>query len=212
MGKGRDRGPRRRHFDDDEYSAPPDYANSSRDPIRKAPRREEAPKRPSHRRHGQMVQCGKGIRIRRAGRWLRGRVLAHRGPGTRRARNGRPRRKTECAGRCRPEGSTDHCGARPDASAATAPRPNRQHSPTSSSGRERPDPATASAIEGTVKWFNAVKGFGFAVGDDGQRDVFVHVSVVERAGLQGLDEGQRIAMKVVRTAKGREAISLALLR
>jgi len=47
--------------------------------------------------------------------------------------------------------------------------------------------------------------------EDGGKDVFVHVSVVERAGLRGLDEGQRLAMKVVKTQKGREATSLSLL-
>ncbi len=84
-------------------------------------------------------------------------------------------------------------------------------SPRPSGGRERHDPATANIVEGTVKWFNNGKGFGFVVGDDGQKDVFVHASVVERAGLDGLDEGQRLSMKVVKTPKGREAISVALL-
>jgi CspA family cold shock protein len=62
-----------------------------------------------------------------------------------------------------------------------------------------------------VKWYNPEKGFGFVVCDDGEKDVFVHISIVERAGLGGLDEGQRVAMKVVKTPKGREAISLTLL-
>ena len=65
-------------------------------------------------------------------------------------------------------------------------------------------------IEGSVKWFNADKGFGFVVCEDGEKDVFLHISVVERAGLRTVDEGQRLAMKVVRTQKGREAISLTL--
>ena len=45
---------------------------------------------------------------------------------------------------------------------------------------------------GTVKWFNATKGFGFIQPEDGSKDVFVHISAVERAGLQNLNEGQRI--------------------
>lgn len=45
---------------------------------------------------------------------------------------------------------------------------------------------------GTVKWFNTVKGFGFIQPDDGSKDAFVHISAVERAGLMGLNEGQRI--------------------
>jgi CspA family cold shock protein len=45
--------------------------------------------------------------------------------------------------------------------------------------------------QGTVKWFNAQKGYGFIQPDDGSKDVFVHMSAVERAGLRGLNEGQR---------------------
>jgi CspA family cold shock protein len=100
-----------------------------------------------------------------------------------------------------------------DASTASAaPRSGpRPPSRGGSFGRERPDPATAEPLEGTVKWFNPDKGFGFVAGEDGGKDVFVHVSIVERAGLRGLDEGQRLAMKVVKTQKGREAVSLTLL-
>lgn len=49
---------------------------------------------------------------------------------------------------------------------------------------------------GTVKWFNAQKGFGFIQPDDGGKDVFVHISAVERAGLGGLNEGQKIQYDV----------------
>ena len=45
---------------------------------------------------------------------------------------------------------------------------------------------------GTVKWFNATKGFGFIQPDDGSKDVFVHISAVQRAGLAGLREGQKV--------------------
>ena len=48
---------------------------------------------------------------------------------------------------------------------------------------------------GTVKWFNATKGFGFIQPDDGSTDVFVHISAVERAGLSSLDEGQKISFE-----------------
>ncbi len=47
--------------------------------------------------------------------------------------------------------------------------------------------------EGKVKWFNAEKGFGFIQPDDGSKDVFVHISAVERAGLAGLNEGQKVS-------------------
>ena len=50
---------------------------------------------------------------------------------------------------------------------------------------------------GTVKWFNATKGYGFIQPDDGGKDVFVHISAVERAGMRALNEGQKIAFDVV---------------
>lgn len=50
---------------------------------------------------------------------------------------------------------------------------------------------------GTVKWFNSQKGFGFIQPDDGGADVFVHISAVERAGLQGLNEGQKISYEIM---------------
>ena len=59
---------------------------------------------------------------------------------------------------------------------------------------------------GTVKWFNSTKGFGFVQPDDGGKDVFVHISAVERAGMQGLAEGQKISFELERDRKtGREA-------
>lgn len=50
---------------------------------------------------------------------------------------------------------------------------------------------------GTVKWFNSQKGYGFIQPDDGGKDVFVHISAVQRAGMQGLDEGQKISYEIV---------------
>ena len=49
---------------------------------------------------------------------------------------------------------------------------------------------------GTVKWFNTTKGYGFIVPEDGQKDVFVHISAVEKAGLRTLTEGQRVSFDV----------------
>jgi CspA family cold shock protein len=57
---------------------------------------------------------------------------------------------------------------------------------------------------GTVKWFNAQKGFGFIQPEDGGKDVFVHITAVQAAGLNGLDEGQRVSYEVVRE-RGKEA-------
>lgn len=51
---------------------------------------------------------------------------------------------------------------------------------------------------GTVKWFNSTKGFGFIQPEDGGQDVFVHISAVERAGLSGLAEGQKVNYEIVR--------------
>lgn len=50
---------------------------------------------------------------------------------------------------------------------------------------------------GTVKWFNATKGFGFLMPSDGGKDVFVHMTAVQAAGLHGLDEGQKVTFEVV---------------
>lgn len=50
---------------------------------------------------------------------------------------------------------------------------------------------------GTVKWFNNQKGFGFIQPEDGQKDVFVHISAVERAGLSTLNEGQKVSYEIV---------------
>ncbi|CAN7290672.1 cold-shock protein [Rhizobium sp. CF097] len=54
---------------------------------------------------------------------------------------------------------------------------------------------------GTVKWFNSTKGFGFIQPDDGSQDVFVHISAVERAGMRGLNDGQKISFELVRDRK-----------
>lgn len=50
---------------------------------------------------------------------------------------------------------------------------------------------------GTVKWFNTTKGYGFIQPDEGGNDVFVHISAVERAGLRGLNEGQKVSYEIV---------------
>ena len=55
--------------------------------------------------------------------------------------------------------------------------------------------------QGTVKWFNGQKGFGFIQPDDGSKDVFVHISAVERAGMSGLNEGQKVAFDVIADRK-----------
>ena len=70
-----------------------------------------------------------------------------------------------------------------------------------------------AAVEesGTVKWYNATKGFGFIGSDRGGKDIFVHASVLERAGIAGLTEGQRVAVDVIDGRKGPEAAGLRLI-
>ena len=64
---------------------------------------------------------------------------------------------------------------------------------------------------GTVKWFNSTKGFGFIEPEDGGKDVFVHISAVERAGLTGLADNQKVTFDVEAGRDGREsATNLAL--
>ena len=61
---------------------------------------------------------------------------------------------------------------------------------------------------GTVKFFNANKGFGFIQPSDGSKDVFVHISAVERAGLGHLSEGQKISFDIEANARGPKAVNL----
>ena len=66
-------------------------------------------------------------------------------------------------------------------------------------------------VEGTVKWFNTTKGFGFVAPDNGGKDVFVHVTAIERSGVGQLQENQRVRMKVQQGQKGLEAVSIETL-
>ncbi len=59
--------------------------------------------------------------------------------------------------------------------------------------------------QGTVKWFNGQKGFGFIQPDDGAKDVFVHISAVERAGLSGLNEGQKLSYDIENGQQGKSS-------
>jgi CspA family cold shock protein len=75
--------------------------------------------------------------------------------------------------------------------------------------RAAPDLSNAVEMSGTVKWYNPDKGFGFIAIGDGGKDVFVHASVLQRAGIADLAEGQRVTMQVVEGMKGREAATIA---
>jgi CspA family cold shock protein len=66
--------------------------------------------------------------------------------------------------------------------------------------------------QGSVKFFNSDKGYGFIKPDDGGRDIFVHITAVERAGLQSLNEGQRVSFEVEpdKKGKGPKAVDLQI--
>lgn len=85
--------------------------------------------------------------------------------------------------------------------------------PGASPGRPRQggSPAAAPDTLGSVKWYNDVKGFGFVAVEGESKDLFVHVSVLERAGLRGLEPGQNVRVAIVEGRKGPEvgAIELA---
>jgi CspA family cold shock protein len=80
---------------------------------------------------------------------------------------------------------------------------------------ERPEypAADRTTVEelGTVKWYSAAKGFGFIVADRGGKDIFVHASALERAGIIGLADGQRVSVDVADGQKGPEAAGLRLI-
>ena len=65
-----------------------------------------------------------------------------------------------------------------------------------------------STLKGKVKWFNPAKGFGFIEREDKEKDVFVHVSAVRDAGMNGLDEGQALTFDVEDGPKGLSAVNL----
>jgi CspA family cold shock protein len=74
--------------------------------------------------------------------------------------------------------------------------------------RRGPDPGSAVEMAGTVKMYNAIKGFGFVALPEGGKDVFVHASALQRGGMTVLTEGQQVRIDVVQGAKGPEAINV----
>lgn len=201
MGRGRDRGGRRDRFDDDDqsYQYSPSYAPQS---FGSGPQQEATVKWFNATKGFGFVELADGG----GDAFLHGARLQSIGheavePGTKlsvQVSQGQKGRQVDAV-------------LSVDTSAAAAPRKSSGLSPKAGSARDRTDPRTAIDLAGTVKWYNPDKGFGFVECDDGEKDVFLHVSVVERAGLQALDEGQRVAMKVVKTQKGREALSVSFI-
>jgi cold shock protein len=209
--KGRDRSQRRRGFDDEQESWVPAHDGRSRQPSRTGPLESAAPSGPAVDAIVKWFNSTKGFGFVELAdgsgdAFLHAAILEAAGRAT-----VDPDSKLSVQVGVGKKGRQVTAVLAVDASTGAAPRANARPSARASSSRERPDPATATSIEGTVKWFNADKGFGFVACEDGEKDVFVHASIVERAGLRGLDEGQRLAMKVVKTQKGREAISFTLI-
>ena len=64
---------------------------------------------------------------------------------------------------------------------------------------------------GTVKWFNAEKGFGFITPDDGSQDLFAHYSAIQTSGYRSLDEGQRVEYEVTQGQRGPQASNITAL-
>ncbi len=210
MGRGRDRGPRRRGFEDDWDSPSPGRDDRPQQSFSRGPRERTAPSGPSVDATVKWFNADKGFGFvalddGSADAFLHVGVLQAAGhesvdPGTKlsvQVGSGQKGRQVTAV-------------VAMDANTGTAP-PVTRSAPKASSGRTRTDTASAVEVEGIVKWFNAAKGFGFVACEDGEKDVFVHISIVERAGLSTLHEAQRVSMKVVGTQKGREAVSLTLL-
>jgi cold shock protein len=96
-----------------------------------------------------------------------------------------------------------------DTSTATPTTPPRSSFRATTSGER--SSGTSVEVTGTVKWFNAEKGFGFITRSSGGDDVFVHISALERCGLTGLSEGDRVLFDVVEGCKGPEAARVRLI-
>ena len=64
---------------------------------------------------------------------------------------------------------------------------------------------------GTVKWFNTKKGYGFIAPEGGEKDVFVHISALEKAGLSGLDEGQKVEYEMAENKGKESAVNLSVV-
>ena len=203
--KDRDfRRPQRRGFDDDNYSPP---ANIGYPPRESSPRFETAPTGPSVSAMVKWYNPEKGfgfVQLPSGGdAFLHVSVVERSGNST--VPPGATLEVRTAAGQ---KGLQITEILSVDASTAQQEQPRRPRP-------ERPpyQPADQAVVEeiGTVKWYNPDKGFGFIVRDRGGKDIFVHASALNRAGLTQLSEGQRVAVDVVEGGKGPEALSIRLI-
>ena len=216
MGRGHEwRPPRRRGFDDDNFAAEPPRRGGSGGAPRfggAAPRApmDAAPGGPPTRAKVKWFNSEKGFGFVELGdgtgdAFLHLSVLQRAGqgpvqPGTSMlVRVSQGQKGAQIAEVMEVDASTAAPAPR-ERSFSSGPRPAR---------RERDTGATVE-MRGTVKWYNAAKGFGFVVVPEGGKDVFVHVSVLEQEGIGSLAEGQAVVMQVAQGTKGPEAVSIKL--
>ena len=100
--------------------------------------------------------------------------------------------------------NVDSATAAPSRPARSGPRPGG-----GGGGYDQAPLEASSQEQGTVKWYNALKGFGFIARDGGGKDVFVHATAVEQAGMRSLSEGQRVTFDIQPDARGSKAVNLA---
>ena len=100
--------------------------------------------------------------------------------------------------------------ASPPGAGFGAPRPSfsDRPPPRREFGGDRDAGGPTYAVNGTVKWFDQVRGFGFVTPDDGGQDVFLHSSVLQRAGKQDVQQGEKVALDVRDGQRGRQAVNL----
>lgn len=208
MGRGHDwRQPRRRGFDDDDFSPPSRGGSAGRSPNFTAPRA-TAPSGPTVRATVKWFNGEKGfgfVEVPGGDAFLHISALERAGhsavsPGTTLEVQLSPGQK----------GQQVAAVLKVDASTASA-EPSRDR-PRSDPGGPRQDQPLGDTVEmlGTVKWYNPDKGFGFVAVADGGKDVFLHASVLRRAALTVLTEGQAVRMRVGTGSKGREAVSISV--